>query len=153
MMQKNACDFENAVVKSLKSGISTDEISAHLQACADCQETSRVILFFQSNLEKESPPKQLATAGLIWFKSNLRKKQLATERAGQPILIVQTVAAIVFSGLSVWLYSNGWLKFLALKLLLNSIDKIFVPLLAATICFLFVCLILIFTLRRYLLEK
>ncbi len=153
MMTKNPCDYENAVVKSLKSSVSTDEISTHLQACADCQETARVVLFFQSNLKKESPPKPLPTAGLIWFKSNLRKKQLATERAGQPILIVQTVAAIVFSGAFIWLYSGGWLNFLAIDRLLDSIDKIFVPLFAATVCFLFLCLILILTLRRYFLEK
>jgi len=153
MMTKSPCDYENSVVKSLKSGVSTDNISAHLKTCADCQETSRVVMFFQSNLEKESPTKQLPTAGLIWFKSRLRNKQRATERAGQPILIVQIVAAIVFSGAFIWLYGNGWLNFLAIGRLLDSIDKIFVPLLAGTIGFLFVCLILIFTLRRYLLEK
>ena len=153
MMQKNACDFENAVVKSIKSGVSTGEISAHLKTCADCQETAQVVSFFKSNLKNESAPKSLQTAGLIWWKSRLREKQRRAAQIGQPIFIVQIAAAIVFGGVFVWLLNNGWLKFLAIGTLFDSIDRIFVPLFAGTVGFLFVCLILIFGLRHYLLEK
>ena len=153
MKLKNACEYENAVVKSLKSGASADEVSAHLEGCADCRETVCIVSFFQSNLKTESAPKNLPLPGLVWWKSRLREKQRAAAQIGQPILIVQFAAAIIFGGLFVWLLDGGWLGFLALDRLFDSIDKIFVPLVATTAGFLFVCLILIFTLRRYLLEK
>ena len=153
MLKKNACEFEHAVVNFLKSGVSTDKTSAHLQACADCQETARVVSFFQTNLKLESPPTNLPVAGLIWWKSRLREKRRAIERAGQPILIVQIVAAIIFGGVFIWLFNSGSLEFLSLDRLFNSIDKLFVPLLIGIVGFLFVCSIVIFTLRRYLLEK
>lgn len=153
MIKKNACEYEHAVVKSVKSGVSNAEVSAHLDGCDDCREAARIVLFFQSNLKNESTPKNLPTAGLLWWKSRLRERQRRAKSVGQPILIAQIVAAIFFGGVFVWLLNNGWLKFLAVGTLLDSIDKIFVPLFATTAGFLFVCLILIFTLRRYLLEK
>lgn len=153
MRNQIACEYEHTVIKSFKSGFSTDEIKEHLRICADCQETARVVGFFQMNLIKESTPVNLPSAGLVWWKSRLREKQRAANRVNQPILIVQTVAVVIFAGLLVWLFNNGWLGFLALDRILDSIDKVFVPLFAGTIGFLFVCLILIFTLRRYLLEK
>lgn len=153
MLTKNFCEFENAVVKSLKSGGATEAIAAHLADCPDCREARRIVSFFQTNLKRESAPPNLPTAGLVWWKSRLREKQRHAERAGQPIFITQIISAIVFGSAFVWLLNNGWLKFLAIGSLLGSIEKIIVPLFAGTIGFLFVCLILIFTLRRYLLEK
>lgn len=153
MKNQTACEYEHRVVKALKSNFSNDDITEHLRTCADCQQTARIVGFFQTNLTKEPLPVNLPVAGLVWWKSRLREKRRAAKRAGQPILIVQIIAAIIFGGVFVWLLDNGWLRFLALDLLLNSIDKIFVPLFAGTVGFLFICLILTFTLRRYLLEK
>lgn len=152
-MMKNACEHERAVIESLNSGASADEISAHLAACADCRETARIVSFFQSNLKNEPVPKQLPTAGLVWWKSRLREKQHAARRARQPILIVQIIAAVVCAAAFVWLYNNGFDRFLALDRLQNSADKIFFPVFAAVVCFLIICSTLIVTLRRYLLEK
>lgn len=151
-MNKKACEFERAVAESLKSGISDEKFSAHLSGCADCRDTARVISFFQKNLMNESPPKHLPVAGFIWWKSRLREKQQAAEKVGQPIFIVKIVAAFSFGGIFLWLLNNGWLRFLALDRIFDSMDQIFVPLFAVSVGFLFVCLILIFTLRRYLLE-
>ncbi len=153
MLTKNFCEFENRIVKSSKSGAATEEISAHLETCADCREAARIVSLFQNELKNTIAPQHLPTAGLIWWKSRLREKQRRAAQVGQPILIVQIVSVIVFGGALVWLFNNGWLKSSAIGKLLDSIDKIFVPLLAGTVGFLFLCLILIFTLRRYLLEK
>lgn len=92
--QKN-CDFEQKVIKSLKAGLSEVEISAHLQACDDCRETAKILKFFQTNVRRESPPKNLPTAGLVWWKAKLREKRLAAEKAAQPIFIAQITAVVV----------------------------------------------------------
>ena len=82
MSKQTACEFQSAVVKSVKSGIANDDANEHLKNCADCQETLKVARFFQMNLMKELPPLNLPAAGLIWWKAKLREKHRAAEFDG-----------------------------------------------------------------------
>jgi len=153
MRKQTACEFEPTVVKSFKSNFQTDEIAEHIYGCADCQETAKVVRFFQSNLTHESPSKNLPVAGFVWWKSRLREKQRAAEQVAQPILIVQTVAVVVLVGVLIWLFDNGSLQVSSLNRIFASLEKVIVPMFAVILCFLFTCSILIFTLRGFLSEK
>lgn len=97
MKKSNGCDFEPRVVKFLKAGLPDDEISAHLNSCADCRETAKIVRFFQTNLPREVAPKNLPTAGLVWWKTKLREKRRAAEIAARPVSIAQTAAVTVAS--------------------------------------------------------
>jgi len=157
MKKHPGCDFEQKIVKSLKSGFVNDEISEHIQACADCRETAKVMQFFQTNLINEPSPKSLPVAGLLWWKFQMREKRLHTKRAAQPILIVQTAAAAVALVTIIWLMQNRSAHFPSIESALNrvfaSMETIAVPFITGIICFAFICTILILALRRLMPEK
>lgn len=157
-MKKNSvCDFEKTIVKSVKAGLVGDEVSEHLEACADCRETAKIVRFFQRNLTLEAPPKPLPTAGFIWWKFQLNEKRRSIERVNQPISIAQTAAAVVVLGMIGWLIFN---RSAHLPSIATTFDRIFdsfeviaVPFSIGVICLSFVCAGLVFTLRRLLPDK
>ncbi len=157
MSEHTVCDFEPAVVKSIKSGFINGEIGEHIQSCSNCQETVKVVRFFQTNLINEAPPKNLPVAGLIWWKSKLRERRRAAENISRPILLTQTAAVIVAFGTFIWLWLTGSLQssFLetALNRVFNSMEIIAVPFVIGLICFAFICTALIFALRLFMTEK
>lgn len=157
MTKKNACDYENAVVESLKSGIANNEISAHLQSCADCRETWRVVNFFQTNLTNEPSPGRLPAAGLIFWKARLREKQRAAERVGQPIFIANIIAAMLVGGVFVWLSGNDDLPFstlgAAFERVAESMAQFVFPMIGGLLGFALVSFITVLLMRRLLPEK
>ncbi len=157
MNEHSGCDFEQTVVKSLKSGFLNNEVSEHIKSCADCRETAKVMQFFQTNLTNESPPKNLPVAGLIWWKFRLREKQRRAARVALPILIAQIVAAVVAFGTFIWLRQNNSLQFSSLEAVFSrvliSFELIAVPFISGIICFAFICAILVLALRRFTSDK
>ena len=157
MSEESGCNFEQTVVKSLKSGFVGEEVSEHIKACADCRETAKIMQFFQTNLSSESPPKNLPVAGLIWWKFRLREKQRRAERVGQPIFIAQIAAAFAASIIIVWLGQNYSQQVSslapALSRVFDSMGTIAFPFLIGLISLTLVCTILVFALRRLLPDK
>lgn len=74
MKMQSGCDFESAVIKATKSGFVDEEIKAHIESCANCRETAKIVQFFQMNLIDEPPPKNLPVAGFVWWKYKLQEK-------------------------------------------------------------------------------
>lgn len=157
MKMQSGCDFESVVVKAVKSGFVGEEIKAHVKSCADCREAAKIAHFFQINLTNEPPGKNLPVAGFVWWKHKLHEKNRAAEQVTQPILIVQIAAVIIFIGLLVWLLNNDSLYFSFLESgfsqMFTSIEPLAVPYVVGVTCFAFVCLTLIYTLRRLLREE
>ncbi len=157
MSEESGCNFEQTVVKSLKSGFVGEEVSEHIKACADCRETAKVMQFFQAKLPSESPPKNLPVAGLIWWKFRLREKQCRAERVALPISIAQIAAVVIAFGTFIWLRQNNSLQFSSLEAafsrVLISFELIAIPFVGGIICFAFVCAILALALRRFTLDK
>lgn len=159
MIKQRACEFEPRAIEAVKSGLSAanEEISAHLNACADCRETARVVSFFQTNFTNEQPPKNLPAAGFLWWKSRIIEKRRRQERVAQPILIAQIAAALaVFSSVLWFLISNSAATDsldAVLAQTFASIKIIVAPLVFGIIVFAAVCLLFSLFLRRYFLEK
>ena len=157
MSKELGCGFQQTVVKSLKSGIMNEEISQHVKACADCRETAKVMQFFQANLVKESLPKNLPVAGLVWWKFKLREKQRRAERIAQPMLIAQIAAVLIIFGTFIWLKQSNSPQILSVQAAFNrvfdSMDVIAFPLITGAACIAFVSAILIFALRRFMPDK
>ena len=140
MSEKLGCDFEQTVVKSLKSGFVNEETSRHIKACANCRETAKVMQFFQANLLKESPPKNLPAAGFVWWKFKLREKQRQAERVAQPMLIAQLAAVLIVTGTFIWLRQSNSPQILSLQAAFNrvfaSMEVIAFPLITGAVCIL-----------------
>ena len=155
MKKRTGCGYGAAIVRSIKAGTTTREISAHLEKCADCQETAKIARLFQTDLIAQSMPKALPPAGLVWWKSEIKTKRLRAERATTPIFFVQTAAAVVFAATLVWLLLNPQFSFFdaAFNRIFASLEQIMVHLVAGIIGFTLVCATLVLVLRRFLLEK
>lgn len=153
MKKRTDCDFERKVADSVKSGFPSEEIKNHLNSCADCRETVKIVQFFQMNLASEAQPEKLPTAGFIWWKSQIIKKRRAAERTVQPIFIVQIAAAII--GLATFILLLPQFPSLgqAFGQVFDAIEQIAFPVVAGLTCFALFSTTLILTLRRYLLEK
>lgn len=153
MKNRSGCNFESAVVKTLKSGAEVEEVSAHLETCADCRETAKVMRFFQRNLPKESAPKNLPAAGLVMWKFRLREKQRAAEQINRPLFIAQIIAAVVLCVFLVWFLNTDAVLSAALNRVFASLEQILALIIAGTLTFAVIAVTIIFTLRRFLLEK
>lgn len=155
MKVRTGCENEAAIVRSLKAGTATVEISAHLDACADCRETAKIARLFQTDIIAQSMPKAMPAAGLVWWKSEIRTKRRRAERAATPIFFVQGVAAVLVVATLVWLVLNPQYSFFdaAFTRIFESMEQIMVHLVAGAIGFLLVCAALVLSLRRFLLEK
>jgi len=157
MSKQTACEFHTAIVKFVQSGIANGEIDAHLKNCADCRETIRVARFFQTNFIKETPPSKPPAAGLVWWKAKLREKHRAAERVGQPILIVQTIAVIIFTGVLLWLFNHESLQLTTLGAAFNrvavSMEQFIFPAILGFAFFALVSLATVLLLRHFLPER
>lgn len=154
MKNLNGCDFEPQLVKAIKKGNANEQISAHLNACPDCQETARIVSFFQRELAREPLASNLPAAGFLWWKAKLREKKVAAERAARPIIIAQTIAvfAIFFSGIYlIGVFSSDIETILSRTF--ASMEPVMFPLLIGIIIFAFLAAILIFALNRLMPEK
>lgn len=157
MKKHTGCDFEEKIVKALKSDFRNDEAAEHIKSCASCRETARIVHFFQTSLVNEPPPKVLPAAGLVWWKFQLSEKRRASERVAQPILIAQTVGGVAVFVFLVWLMfsqpSNITTFESAFGRIFDSMETIAIPFLIGAVCLGFVCGALILALRRLLPEK
>ncbi len=158
MINQKKCEFEPTVVKFSKSGLSNEEINAHVRDCASCRETLKVASWLQMSTKSAAPQaRNLPAAGFVWWKSRIQEKRRAAERVVQPILIAQITAAFVASATLIWLLfsKSPQVDFLdsAFSQAFASMKIVAVPFLTGIICFAFFCAALVLILRRYLLEK
>jgi hypothetical protein len=157
MIKQPGCSLEQTIVKSVKSGAINEETAAHIDSCGDCREIVKIMRFFQTNLISDAKPKTLPAAGLIWWKSQLRNRQLARERVGQPLFIAQCIGAFFALTILVWLAFRGSTGFPSLdsglSRVLSSMEQVVFPLAIGLIVLTFTCIILSFTLHRFLIEK
>ncbi len=158
MINQKKCEFELTVVKFSRSGLSNEEISAHVRDCASCRETLKVASWLQMSAKSAAPQaKNLPAAGFVWWKSRIQEKRRAAERVVQPILIAQIAAAFVASATLIWLLFSKSPQFdfldFAFSQAFASMKVVAVPFLTGIICFAFFCAALVFILRRYLSGK
>jgi hypothetical protein len=89
-----ACEFEEQVVAALESGHVPEELAAHVDQCAVCQDVKLVFHFLETaSAEKEDV--QASAAGLIWWRARLYEKRALAARSVTPIRTVQITAIIL----------------------------------------------------------
>jgi hypothetical protein len=94
------CERESLVAAALKAGGLPEELRVHVESCAECRDAVLVFEFLAEVSEAEqmeTPP-----AGLVWFKSQLRLRREAAERAERPLVWGYRVAAALAMGGMIW---------------------------------------------------
>ena len=112
MIEQRTCPCEQEIVDFLVSGRWADEgddaLHAHTAQCGACAETlelARLLRDDQMALCGDAP---VPAAGSVWWRATIRARAEAARTAGQPITLLQGVAAATAVGLLVGLGGAWW---------------------------------------------
>ena len=97
------CDREEDVLDALAARRwperATDDLRAHVTACAVCTDLAEVAKAALDDRQQLWSEARVPPAGVIWWRAQLRAREDAARAAGRPVAFVQGVAASV----SLWL--------------------------------------------------
>jgi hypothetical protein len=94
------------------------ELRAHVASCRQCSELALVTAAFQRARNQAVTAAKLGSPGLLWWRAQLRRRNVAVERISRPILSAQIFALVVnvalASAVAVWQARHGlaWLTWL-----------------------------------------
>ena len=89
----------------------TDELHAHIAACAICTdvlEVARAIHEDCEAAENNAQVPQIPPAGLVWWRAEIRARQEAMQAASRPMTLVQAFGAASGIGVALALLSPIW---------------------------------------------
>lgn len=109
------CEKEPLVIEAVRFGEwgdasrADDALRMHAATCPECAETALAAQLLREWNARDITESTLPNGGLIWWKAQLKAKREATERATQPISIVEAVfwacAALSAVGILIWQWS------------------------------------------------
>jgi hypothetical protein len=88
------------------------DLRDHVESCAVCSQVLEVALALHDDREAAYQHADVPSAGLVWWRAELRARQEALRAASRPITFVQAlgVAAAVGMGLALLSHAWPWLK-------------------------------------------
>ncbi len=102
------CDREQDVLDALAAGRwparCDDDLSAHVSACAICRDLADVATELAKDWDAARSDAHVPSAGVVWWRAQLRAREDAARAAGRPVAFVQGVAASVAVWLAVALF-------------------------------------------------
>ena len=109
---QRVCPREQEIVDFAVSGCSSDESERALRAhaaqcgaCAEALELARLLRDDQRMLCEDAP---VPSVGVVWWRATMRARAEAARTAGQPITLLQGIAAATVVGLFVGLAGAWW---------------------------------------------
>jgi hypothetical protein len=91
------CPREIEILEAVSSGRWAPEISSNLRdhatTCPVCRDTVEVALAFREERAAALLAARVPSAGLVWWRAEMRSRRDAVSKATRPIRIVESVAA------------------------------------------------------------
>jgi len=95
-MMLRPCARENEIAELLRLGhwpvAASAELRAHVSGCGSCSDLILVSQSFQQVREEIGSSARLQSAGVLWWRAQLRRRNAAMERINRPILGAQIFA-------------------------------------------------------------
>ena len=94
------------------------ELRAHVGSCRSCSELALVTAAFQRARNQAVGAAKLGSPGLLWWRAQLRRRNVAVQRISRPILSAQIFALalnlVLAAAVAVWQARHGlaWLTWL-----------------------------------------
>ena len=108
----SACPHEEEIVDRVVSGRWRDEgddaLGAHAAQCGACAETLELARLLQDDRKALSEEASVPSAGAVWWRATIRARAEAVRTAGQPITLLQGIAAATAIGLFAGLAGAWW---------------------------------------------
>jgi hypothetical protein len=122
-MTLGACPHEKELAAFVLRGqwpaASTPELRAHVDACRACGDLVLVMQAFRGARNEASIAARPGSAGVLWWRAQLRRRKAAVESIGKPVLGAQIFALSITVAIAVALvasqaqYGLRWLSWLA----------------------------------------
>jgi hypothetical protein len=103
-MKLEECHRESEVVEAVSSGRWPDrcpELQAHAQQCAVCTEVAAVAFALQENHTAALSQVRVPSAGLVWWRAELRSRREAVRAAERPLTVVHAFSGAAAIGVLV----------------------------------------------------
>ena len=101
-MRNTECEREQDVLDAIAAGCwpekASGDLSSHVASCSLCTELALVSQAFQEDFEAALKHARLPSAGLVWWRAEIRSRQEAIRTASRPITLVQGIAGMVGIG-------------------------------------------------------
>lgn len=92
------CPREIEIVEAVTNGRwpagTTDELQQHAAGCPVCTDVVRVALALTQDRSAALEKVQVPSAGLVWWRSEMRARRDAVNKATRPLRIVEWVTAV-----------------------------------------------------------
>ena len=93
------CVREQDVLDALTAGRWNDDLREHVSGCAICSDLADVAAALNAEQDAAWRDARVPSAGVMWWRAQLRAREDAARAAGRPVAFIQGVAASV----AVWL--------------------------------------------------
>ncbi len=99
-------DVLAAMTAGQEPELSNDELRQHADACESCREMVTVVSALRSERERVRRTTTVPSAGLVWWRAQLRRRQQAALRATAPVTAVHAAAIVAAVVLAVVLATS-----------------------------------------------
>ena len=101
-----AADVLAAMTAGREPGLANEELRQHADACESCREMVTVVSALRGERDRVRRTTTVPSAGLIWWRAQLRQRQQAALKATAPVTAVHAVAIIAAAVLAVVLATS-----------------------------------------------
>jgi hypothetical protein len=111
-MSRTECVRETEVVEAVTSGNWTDELRSHAATCEVCADLAEVADALHGDYAVAARDIQVPSAGLVWWRSELRARREAIKAAERPMTLVHAFGGACAVGvlIAVLAEMSPWLK-------------------------------------------
>jgi predicted anti-sigma-YlaC factor YlaD len=94
MRNRKECEFHDRVVQSATAAVPDKIAAEHLNNCEECRETADIARRMRSMAAAGPLPQALPTAGLVWWRFQLRQRHQQARRAARSIVWMQILSLV-----------------------------------------------------------
>ena len=95
-MSRIECSYETEILDAVASGRWPDRLDAelrdHASSCSICSEVATVSTIYRDEYASAMEHARVPSAGLVWWKAELRARREAVRVASRPITLVSSIA-------------------------------------------------------------
>jgi hypothetical protein len=107
-MSRMECLREQEVLDAVRCGQYSDELRTHAGQCAICSDVVEIATVLREDFEGEIAHARVPSAGLVWWRAEIRSRQEAVRTVSRPITWVQAFGGACTAGVAIALFSRAW---------------------------------------------
>jgi hypothetical protein len=107
-MSRMECLREQEILEAVNCGRYSEEQKTHASQCAVCSDVVAIATVFREDLEGGFADASVPSAGLVWWRAEIRSRQEAMRTASRPITWVQAFGGACTAGVGIALLSRAW---------------------------------------------